>query len=361
MKHHKPPKLHTLCAVSALLVGAFPNLTQAATTNNVLADTFYANYPANCTGGDPTTTGLCLLGSTAPLATGSFIARQILGGGHDVEYPITLNLRKALPVGNYLLYQDGSTIDSRHETPFTVTQGQIYTLKTAAIKFQDTAGKYNKLQHFQARDGVGGEGCNAEVGSKGIKAYLPGSYIVSIVPTLVNTTPKCEHGGVAFNVMAGQGVTLRPATVSDQTLPTANRYHHSGNAISLTNLDPLRHDVREVAYLPNFKRYQGIQNPSSAKLDGLVFSAAPNHTFIIPVKTSNTPTDCGVSVAAGGIPQHSLITDCVFDGSGNLTRFRVNAGSFYALDNTHNKSTVAAHTINSPFMVGGVKFNLKGN
>lgn len=357
MKTLQPPKLNTLCAVAAVLSGAFPTAGLAA-MNTALADTFYANYPAAC-GGEPVATGLCLLGSTSPPATGDFIARQRLGGGHDVDYPVQLNVGKALPSGNYLLYR-ANGLDDRHETRFTVTAGQVYTLKTATLKFQDTAGHYNKLQHFQAPDGVNGEGCRAEIGNKGVQAYLPGNYIVSLVPTLDNTTPRCEHGGIAFNVMAGQGLNIHPGTLTPQTLSAANTYLHSSKGISLTNIDPLRHDVSQVGFLSNFRSFQNIYNPSSAAVDTLVLSGAPHFHFVIPVKMNATAA-CGLSLAAGGLPAHNLMTDCVFDNEGKLTRFRVNAGAYYGFDDIHGKSAVASHTINSPFIVSGVKFNLKGN
>ncbi|MFM8330079.1 MAG: hypothetical protein ACKN9T_00130 [Candidatus Methylumidiphilus sp.] len=342
-------------AVSALLAGG-PTASLAA-TNVALADAFYASYPSAC-GGGPVLTGLCVLASTSPQATGAFkVGLPPNGGG--TEYAVALNTKLPLAPGSYLLYR-ANGLDSRHALRFTVTPGSLTTVKTATVKFQDTAGRYNKLQHFQAVDGINGVGCNAEIGSKGVGAYLPGAYQVSIVAALSNLTPKCQHDGVAFNVMSGEAVTLRPGALTAQKLAAANIYQHPTKAISLTNIDHLRHDVSQVGFLSKFQSINGIHNPSSAAVDALVLSGAPNFHFVIPVKMNATAA-CGTSLASGGLPSRNLMSACVFDGNGYLTRFQVNAGAYFSFDNIYAKSAVAGHTINSPFIVSGVKFNLKGN
>ena len=363
-RHSLHPSARHLCCAGLAAALAAPAVG-AADTRTVTADPFYASLPADC-GGPPVLTGLCLLASTRPAATGNFIAAQVVPGNIALgtQYPVTLNTRLELPPGNYLLYRS-SGLDSRHERPFTVTAGQITTIKTAAIKFQDTAGSYNKLQHFQARNTVGATGCNAEIGNTGVMAYLPDNYQVTLVPTRDNAAPRCEPSRfvsrvVTFNLMAGQGATLRPGTVTDQTLAAANTYRRASGAVSLTNIGPLRLDVSQVGFLPRFRAYQGIQNPSATAPDALVLSGAPHFHFIIPV-TMNASASCGVSLAVGGLPRHNLMTDCAFDAAGRLTRFRVNAGAYYGLHNLAAKSAVAAVTINSPFIVGAVQFNLKGN
>lgn len=359
MNTHKSPILNSLCAVAALLAGAFPILVTAAVKITLpVVDPFYASYPAEC-GGGPVTTGLCLLGSTAPLATGDFRVGHPPGGSDGI--PVLLNVRLPLSPGKYLL-SHANGLDSSHALAFTVTAGKITTLKTATLKFQDSPGQYNRLQHFQAANGINGAGCYAEVGNKGIKAYLPGNYTLSTVPTLDNATPKCIRSGIAFNIMAGQAATIRPSSVTEQTLPAINTYRHPTRGLSLTNIDHLRHDIDRVGFLSGWKSIRGVHNPGSAKLDALVLSGAPNFHFVVPVKINpSNPTYCGTSLAGGGIPPHNLLLNCVFDGTGKLTKFQVNSGQYYSFDNTHAQSGVAGHVINSPFIVSGVHFNVKGN
>ena len=356
----KTPKL-CLALSLLLLTGALSSPAGAASTSQstVVADPFIATFPATCAG-PPVATGLCLLGSTVPNTTDVFLAQGgVKGNQSETEYTVNLNTLTYLPPGNYRLYRkDG--LDFNHETTFSVQENQIITLKTATIKFQDSAGKYNKLQHFQTRDGINGVGCQALVGVKGTQAFLPGNYFVSTVATLTNSTPKCEHNGTAFNIMAGTGATIRPVTVTEQLPAPRNIYPSSPRGVSLTTIDPGRYDVRDIAFVSKLQRYKGIQNPTSAATDALVLNAAPYFHFAIPM-TMNTTASCGISKPGGGIPPHNLLTDCVFDQDGYLTRFRVNSGSYYGFNDVSGKSGVASHTINSPFIVSGVKFNLKGN
>ncbi len=352
-------KLHHNCLMLLLLTGALSSPAAAATTlSTVVADPFIATFPTVCAG-PPVATGICLLGSSVPRTTDIFVAQSGVKGNHsEPEYTVYLNTQTYLPPGNYRLYRkDG--LDKDHETSFSVHENKIYTLKTATIKFQDSAGNYNKLHHYQARDGLNGAGCQALVGVKGTQAFLPGNYFVSTIPT-IDTTLKCEHQGTAFNIMAGAGATLHSVTVTEQSPAPLNTYHHSSSGVSLTTIDPLRHDVREVAFVSKLQRHKGIQNPTSAATDALVLTAAPHFHFAIPM-TMNATASCGISAPGGGLPPHNLLTDCVFDKAGYLTRFRVNSGSYYGFNDLHGKPGVSSHTINSPFIVSGVKFNLKGN
>ena len=360
MKLPKHQKSLALCAIPALLAGLCPQAATAATTINLpVVDPFYASYPADC-GGGPVSTGLCLLGSIAPLATGDFRVGHPPGGSDGI--PVLLNVRLPLSPGKYLL-SHANGLDSSHALAFTVTEGKITTLKTATLKFQDSAGQYNRLQHFQAINGINGAGCHAEVGNKGIKAYLPGNYTLSTVPTLDNAAPRCDRG-IAFNIMSGQAATIRPSSagVTEQILSAINTYRHPAKGLSLTNIDHLRHDIDRVGFLSGWKSIRGVHNPGSAKLDALVLSGAPNFHFVVPLKINpSNPTYCGTSVAGGGIPPHNLLLNCVFDNEGKLTKFQVNSGQYYSFDNIHAQSAVAGHVINSPFIVSGVHFNVKGN
>jgi hypothetical protein len=220
-----------------------------------------------------------------------------------------------------------------------------------------------KLQHFQAENGINGKGCEAEVGNEGAQAYLPGIYSVSTAPPsqVSQNTPSCARGdAVSFIVTGGEAVALHSGNLTPQTLNPANAYQHPTKALSLTNIDHLRHDVRKLGFLSNWNSFNGVHNPASTVLDALVLSGAPNFHFVVPVKMSSTAA-CGLSLPGGGLPPRNLMTNCVFDGNGNLTKFQVNAGQYFSFDNIHAKSAVAGHVINSPFVVSGVKFNLKGN
>lgn len=239
----------------------------------------------------------------------------------------------------------------------------MLTLKTAAVKFRDRAGRYNRLQHFQARATPDGQGCSAEVGNRGVGAYLPGNYQVSLVPTLDNAEPEFAPAGagpeiVTFNLLAGQGVALRRGRLREQTLAAGNRHRRGNGGVSLSNIGPLRSDLSEVGFLPRFQSFHGIHSPGSAVTAALVLSGAPAFHFVIPVQVDRV-AECGVSLAAGGLPAHLLMTDCQFDGDGRLTDFRVNAGSYYGLHNLHGKSAIAATVVNSPVVVSGVQFDLE--
>ena len=220
-----------------------------------------------------------------------------------------------------------------------------------------------RLQHFQAEDGINGKGCEAELGNEGAQAYLPSMYSVSTASRgyARQNTPSCAHGNaVSFIVTGGEAVALHQGNILPQNISTINTYQHPTKALSLTNIDHLRHDVSRVGFLSGFQSFNGIHNPSSAAVDALVLSGAPNFHFVVPVKLNNTAS-CGLSIPSGGLPPRNLMTNCVFDGNGNLTKFQVNAGQYFSFDNIHAKSAVAGHVINSPFVVSGIKFNLRGN
>ena len=319
------------------------------------------NIPTACSA--EVATGLCLLGSPELPEGNRFIVRERINGSQGQEQPVTLNVAKALTPGNYLLYRD-TGLDQGHELRFTVQDGQVTTIRTATLRFDLLTGGLLKLQHFQARMKAEGEGCGAEIGNQSMGAYLPGNYQVKIISSVFNTSnadPKCEANGVvSFNLMSGQTRRVRSGAVADQTLAAGNRYRHSSSAYSLTNINSLRHDVSQVGFLSRFTAFRGIYNPSASAVDALVLSGAPHFDFVIPVQM-NPSAACGLSLAAGGLPPRHLMTECVFDSDGHLTRFRVNAGAYYGYHNIHGKSAVASHTINSPFIVSGVKFNVKGN
>ena len=358
------------CAAAILLVASAPVISASSTQTKAFADVMSANYPASCINKHsrkqlPIKTGFCLLGSTSPLAIGNFrVADDLIASSgnprnlHKKSFAVKLNTTLALPPGIYSLYH-ANKLDDFHSINFSVKQGEVTTLKTATMAFQNSAGQYTKLQHFQSIDASKGEGCRAEIGTRGVHAYLPGSYIVSTVASLKKVAPKCEHQGVAFNVMAGKAVNIHLGTFTAQTLAATNRYQHPTKALSLTNMGNMRLDVSEIGFLSNFRSFNGIHNPSSTPGDALVLSG-PHYHFAIPVKMNNTGS-CGLSLQAGGLPSRNLMVDCKFDSNGDLTSFRVNSATYYGFDQIHGKSAVEGLTINSPVSVSGVKFNLKAN
>lgn len=149
----------------ALLIGvaATPTGAAAATLSTVVADAFVATFPGDCAG-PPIATGLCLLGSTTPRTTDAFIVRAANGDRSSPQYPVQLNTRTYIPPGTYRLARQDD-LDQGHESVLVVQENQVQTRKTATIKFQDSGGRYNKLQHLQARDGINGAGCRALVGA----------------------------------------------------------------------------------------------------------------------------------------------------------------------------------------------------
>ena len=109
-----------------------------------------------------------------------------------------------------------------------------------------------KLQHFQAADGVNGRGCEAEVGNEGAQAYLPGIYSVSTATRsrVSQNTPSCAHGdAVSFIVTGGEAVALHQGNILPQNISNINTYQHPTQALSLTNIDHLRHDVSRAGFL----------------------------------------------------------------------------------------------------------------
>jgi len=338
------------------LAGLVPS---AMAEYRVVADEFRATYPAACEGA-AVTTGLCLLGATRPAATGDFLVSiPTVGPAVGDNTPVPLNTNIALAPGQYQIYQQ-SGFDRYHPAYFKVTEGAITTIQTATIKFQSGPGRWVKLQHWQAKSGVNGAGCEAEIGNTGVHAVLPGLYEASLSPVVAETEPRCERNAVAFHVAPGQGTTLRQFSLRENALTPANSYPDRSGGTALTTVDPQRYSVTALGFLPVFESFQGILYPGSARVSGLVMSAAPGFTFVFPLKLG-TGTACGVSIAAGGLPARLLLTDCQFDQSGTLTGFRVNAGTFFGLDNTHAQTGMAGHAINSTFVVRNASFNLQGN
>ncbi len=356
MKTPRPSTLRR--TVVALLLIAAGHASAVRAEHRVVADPRPAIYPAVCKG-RAVTTGLCLLGAIVPRATGDFlISIPIIGpaAGDDIQVPLNTNI--PLPPGDYVLYQ-ASGLDDGHRLHVVVTEGEITRIKTATMQFLDRRGSNIKLQHYESRDGANGAGCEAEIGNRGVHALLPGTYQASLVSRPYEEAPRCVSNGVTFNVMAGKAVILHQTKLVANSLVPGNRFHDRSRALGLTNVDSYRHGVSEIGFLPVFQSHRGVHYPSSARVSALVLSGPPNFVFAIPMKVSRG-ANCGLSLEAGGLPAHVLLTDCVFDSSGDLTSFKVNAGNYYAFDNTHGKSAVAGHSINSPVVVRGVKFNLRG-
>lgn len=311
-------------------------------------------YPTACNG-SAITTGLCLLGATRPAATGDFMISEPFS---DDGIPVPLNTNIALDAGNYLLYQE-SGLDSYHPHRFSVRDGKITTIRTATVKFLDRPGQWIKLQHWQRTDGVDGAGCEAEIGNAGVHALLPGLYQANLVASPDEDAPTCERGGVTFFAAAGKGFTLRPGIATESHLSHANIYTQRSGGAALTSVNPQRFNITSIGILPSFQFYQGIHMPSTARVSGLVLSGPAGFHFVFPFKLGRG-AECGVSLEAAGIPRRLLLSDCQYGPSGTLTGFRLNAGTYFGLDNLHAKTGIAGHAINSPVIVRNATFNLRG-
>jgi hypothetical protein len=354
-----PPRAPRALLLASMLAGTAVLAMPAAADYRVVADQFIATYPAACEGA-AVTTGLCLLGATRPAATGDFLVSiPTVGPAAGDDIPVPLNTNIALAPGQYQLYQQ-SGLERYHPRYFSVTEGEITTIETATVKFQDRPGRWIKLQHWQAKEGVDGAGCEAEIGNAGVHALLPGLYEASLVPFAEETALRCARNAVAFFAGRGQGMTLRQSSLRENRLTTANSYRYRSGGTAFTTVDPQRYSVTALGFLPVFQSFQGIHYPGSARVSGLVMSAAPGFTFVFPLKLGSG-TECGVSIAAGGVPARLLLTDCQFDAAGTLTEFRINAGTFFGLDNTHAQTGMAGHAINSPVIVRNASFTMQGN
>ncbi|AUB82069.1 hypothetical protein [Candidatus Thiodictyon syntrophicum] len=348
--------LTTAPAAGALLValGLAGFAPGAAAESRVFADQFLATYPTACAGA--AVTGLCLLGATRPAAIGDF--RVGAGAPAEDDPPVPLNTNIALAPGDYILYQQ-SGLDRYRPHYFTVTAGKITTVQTTTVKFQNGPGRLIKLQHWQSTDGIDGAGCEAEIGNAGVHALLPGLYQATLVASAEEDPPTCERGGVAFFAGPGEGLTLRTGTAVESPLTPANTYTYRSGGAALTSVDPQLFNVTSIGILPRFQSYQGIHMPSSARVSGLVLSGPPGFHFVFPFKVGSG-ADCGVSLHVEGIPPRLLLSQCQFDPAGTLTGFRLNAGTYFGLDNLHTKTGMAGHAINSPVVVRNASFNLRG-
>ena len=274
-------------------------------------------------------------------------------------YPGT-NSYLGVSVADNSVYYQGPDGQLQNEGPLSywLPKAGCITPVTPSPRPIHSAGNPIKLQHFQARDGINGAGCVAESGNEGVQAYLPGNYVVSLNRSADNATPKCEHGGTVFNAMAGEGHSFVPGKVTPQDLPDFNSFRHPNQVSALTSVGPYHHPIDKLAFLPSWKSIRGINNPSSETNDALVLSGIGAVHFVFPFTLTQGQSQCGISLAKGGLPAHVLLTDCKFSGN-TLTAFRVNSGSYYSFNSRHGKPALEGSYINNAILVSGVQFALK--
>jgi hypothetical protein len=333
----------------------------AARADAVRVDAFRplsAHYPRVCQAAITGMSGLCLLASRQPQVRNTLLIRPVPTNGQVAgqAQPATFNRFMPLQPGQYLLYA-ASGMDSLHELPFTVAQGQLTTVKTGTVKFA-AAGKAHRLQHYQSQSGINGRGCAAEIISSGARAVLPGNYQVNLVNKKdADGSPRCLNSGVTFNVLAGETVSGSPRQLRDQSLPKANTYSHPNGKSALASMSYFTADLEKLAVLPHWKSFSGIHNPHGRAYSALVLSGIGTQHFLVPFTVRLHRRECGLSLSKAGLQSHVLLTNCRFKG-GRLTAFRVQPGSFYTLNNRHGKTAIEGNFINNPIVVDNVRFAL---
>lgn len=326
-----------------------------------------ALYPDDCSG-KSVEQGLCLLGSVDPKLGTEFVVRQVGATGRDNALPIIetdkvykakLNKRLALPPGIYEIFRRADETDGFYKARFAVTAGQVFTLKTATLRF-DGKGLY--LQYIMAKSPRSDRRCQtlgkSKGGkSKGVEAVLPGIYYVTLQKPKSNAD-SCSRSGFDFHLSPGEAVEMRVGTIKKEHLLEARHltgehtYRHHSGALALTNIGGLRHEVTSVGLVSDFKSFNGVHNPSDRAVDALVLWG-PHFAFVIPMRVNATPS-CGRSLAKSGVPARNLLTHCMFDDEGRLTDFQVNSRVYFGYTNVNGLSGPSAHLINDPFKVRGL-------
>ena len=132
----------------------------------------------------------------------------------------------------------------------------------------------------------------------------------------------------------------------------AQQYHMTPQMLSDITGAPIS---TVVGYFTN-NGYDTNRLDNAYAADALILRGVGSVHFVIPVNIRAGMRECGLSMAAGGLPTHVLLTNCVFDQTGHLTAFLVNPGSYYTYNNRHGKTAVEGNYINNGINVSGVSF-----
>jgi hypothetical protein len=353
------------CLLAPMAASAAP----APGLDSVKLASFEPRYPKTCAGlprrGSSGQTGLCLLASVEPRASGEFRIRPVTGpapADPTQGQAVPLNAFLALAPGQYEIYATNG-MDSQSPGRFTIANGQVFTLRTATLGFTRSFDqkarlpRVYKLQRQQPVDGTNNGGCLADFPSRGPRAYLPGSFLVQPPVTGMPANPQCERSGVAFNVLAGQGYRIRPARVAEQDVPANQTFVHPNRVSALTSVMPYNHGIAKFAWLSRWTTHRGLANPEVKMSSALALYGLGSITYLVPVNVRQNVKFCGKSLARGGSGAQKLLSDCTFR-NGRLTGFTVNPGAYYTYHNLYGKPAVDLLTLNSAIKVTGVNFKL---
>lgn len=373
-----PPKplLHQAFSVlpallASLLVGPTAHAARPpARQASVVLEPLQARYPKTCKGaprhGAPAQTGLCLLASVRPKAAGEFRLRPYNGkqlADISQEQAVPLNQLLPLPPGDYALYH-ASGMDSQIADRITLRNQQMMTIRTATLQFKRSRDgethlpRAYKLQREQpdSRFQQPG-GCYADFPTHGVKAYLPGNFLIQPPVAGMPVNPKCERGGIAFNSVAGQGYQVRPGGRVAQAPGDESLFVHPNGVSALVTLAPFNHGIVKLGWLTKWSDYRGIPNPHARRSSALVLHGPSNFTYILPVDARHHRKVCGKSLAQGGLAAANLLTDCTFH-RGRLTAFTLRQGGYFTYHNWYGEPGIAAPALNHDVRVSGVSFIL---
>lgn len=311
------------------------------------------SYLKECAGVISKKNGLCLLTSIAPKSKTVWMIRSkdrsVTIGGLPAM-PVIANRFMPVNPGDYFLYSKDGFDNGGHELPFTVINGQVTTLKTAAFR---AAGHKFVIRHFQGSSGINGAGCVMRTLDSNITDVLPGNYLVYMDSVNVHAIP-CPPGGVASNALSGRTQNVGVRNYVNQTIPTSGLYKHPNGVSSLTSISQFRDDIEQIGVLSRWDSLNGIKNPYPIKYSALVLLGLGTRTYIIPFKKSVNRAVCGRSLPLGGLAALPLLTDCRFF-RGKLVDFKVmSGGSYFSINNRHGEPAFEGNNINNSILVKGL-------
>jgi hypothetical protein len=359
-----------LVLLVGLLAEPAVNAAGQPTQATVLLNELRPGYPKTCEGmprnGATAQTGLCLLVSQRPKATGEFRIRPYSGKKlADISQEQVVPLNRLLPLapGEYGIYQ-ANGLDAQNPARIVIQNQRVITVRTATFKFSRSTDpdthlpRAYKLQREQpgSRFQQPG-GCYADFPTDGVHAYLPGNFLIQPPVAGMPVNPKCERGGIAFNSVAGQGYLLRPGRQVPQTAGDESLFVHPNGVSALVSLAPFNHGIVKLGWLKSWSAYRGIPNPKAKTTSALVLHGPSNFTYILPFNARRNAKVCGKSLAQGGLAAANLLTDCTFR-HGKLTGFTLRQGSYFTYHNWYGEPGIAAPALNHDVRVSGVSFKL---
>lgn len=145
--HHRGagPLIFALLALPLATHGTLPVSTALATSPvpraTVQLRPLTTHYPKRCKGSSAANSGpsgVCLLASTSPKASGEFRVRPVSAPGQTAaDQPLPVNTILALPPGNSEIFK-ATGIDNPNTAKITVRENQVETVKTMTLRFVKT-------------------------------------------------------------------------------------------------------------------------------------------------------------------------------------------------------------------------------